>query len=344
MSNNPQLDELLRMIEDLIIENRIQEAIEKLETRMSEFEEHYEFFNSLSELYLMNEDPQTSLSYLQRALELSPENLETLELMGDTYFALMNFEVAEISWKKVTEADPKRFNIWFKLGELYYQTGEYAKATQSLLNYLEYEEDALVLSLLASIYQKMGNEIECWNKLMKAEELSPTNVKILIQIGEVYFDLDNHDRAEEYFRKATVADSSSLPAWFQLGKTYEAKQDFVQAIQSFAKVLEIDPDNVLGYYYLGKIYAADANISKSITNYEECLKRDPSFEDAALSLASLYWASKEYEKALSYLQESVRYNPESSKIFQMIGDIYEDLGDMEKALNSWERATKLEEG
>ncbi|MHA1954369.1 MAG: tetratricopeptide repeat protein [Candidatus Heimdallarchaeaceae archaeon] len=344
MSNNPQLGELLHTIEDLIIENKIQEAIDLIEARMSEFESYYEIFNSLSELYLMMDNPQTSLSHLQRALELAPENLDTLELMGDTYFALMNFEVAEISWKKVTEADPKRFNIWFKLGELYYQTGEYVKATQSLLNYLEYEEDALVLSLLASIYQKMGNEIECWNNLMRAEKLTPTNVKILNQIGEVYFDLDNFDRAEEYFRKASEANPSSIPAWFHLGKTYEAKQDFAQSIQAFVKVLEIDPDNVLGYYYLAKIYAADANIAEAITNYEECLKRDPSFEDASLSLASLYWASKNNEKALTYLQESLRYNPESSKLFQMIGDIYEDLGEMEKALNSWEQASKLEEG
>lgn len=344
MSKNPQLAELLHMIEDLIIENSIQEAIDRIEERMSEFEEYYEIFNSLSELYLMMDNPHTSLNYLQKALELAPENLDTLELMGDTYFALMNYEVAEISWKKVTEADSKRFNIWFKLGELYYQTGEYVKATQSLMNYLDYEEDALVLSLLASIYQKMGNEIECWNKLMRAEELAPTNVKLLVQIGEVYFDLDNFDRAEEYFRKASVANPSSIPAWFQLGKTYEAKQDFAHAIQAFVKVLEIDPDNVLGYYYLAKIYAADANIAESITNYEECLKRDPSFEDASLSLASLYWASKDYDRAVTFLQQSLRYNPESSKLFQMIGDIYEDLGDMEKALSSWERASKLEEG
>ena len=344
MSNNPQLDELLLTIEDLIIENKIQEAIVKVESRLSEFIDYYEIFNSLSELYLMNDDPQSSLNYLQKALELSPENLDTLELMGDTHFALMNFEVAEISWKKVTETDPKRFNIWYKLGELYYQTGEYVKATRSLKNYLEFEEDAAVLSLLGSIYQKMGNDIECWNNLMRAEELAPTNVKILVQIGEVYFDLDNFDRAEEYFKKASKANPSSIPAWFQLGKTYEALQDFVQAIHAFVKVLEIDPDNVLGYYNLAKIYAADANIEEAITNYEECLKRDPSFEDASLSLASLYWASRDLDKALSYLQNSLRYNPESSKLFQMIGDIYEDLGDMEKALNSWERATKLEEG
>ncbi len=344
MSTNPQLAELLHTIEDMIIENRIEEAIKIVEAKMSEFEDQYEIFNSLSELYIMVDDPQIALNYLQKAIELAPENLDTLELMGDTYFALMNFEVAEISWKKVTEANPKRFNIWYKLGELYYQTGEYVKATKSLINYLEYEEDATVLSLLGSIYQKMGNDIECWNNLMRAEELAPTNVKILTQIGEVYFDLDNFDRAEEYFKRASKAEPSSIPAWFQLGKTYEAQQDFVQAIHAFVKVLEIDPDNVLGYYYLAKIYSADANIAEAIVNYEECLKRDPSFEDASLSLASLYWASKNNEKALTYLQESLRYNPESSKLFQMIGDIYEDIGDMEKALNSWERASRLEEG
>jgi len=344
MSDNQELSELLLEIEDMIIENEISSAIRMLENRLHDFEDYYQIFNSLGELYMMNEDAHTSLNYLNRALELAPENLDTLELMGDTYFALMNYDQATISWNKAVELDKRRFRIWYKLGELYYQIGEYVKAQKVLINYLEYEKDSAVYSLLATIYQKMGNDIECWNNLMKAEELEPTNEKILVQIGEVYFELDNFDRAIEYFKKATEINPSSIPAWFQLAKSYEEKQDFQQSIDSYAKVVEINPDNVLGYYNLARIYAADAKINEAIRNYEECLDKDPSFEEASMALASFCWASKEYEKAISYLQEALRYNSESSRIFRLIGDVYEDLGELEKAKNSWEIASKLEEG
>ncbi len=343
MSENPQLSALLLRIEDLIIENKIKEAINILEEKISEFEDCTEIFNTLGELHLMESNPNIALRYLNRALELTPENLDTLELLGDAYYVSEEYNQAKISWIKVIEIDLRRYKIWQKLGVLYYETGEYVNANQALSKYLEFEENAEIYSLLATIFQKMGNEIECWNNLMRAEEIDPTNDRILVQIGQTYFELDNFDRAIEYFNKASEANPSNLSAWFQLGKSFEEKQNFTQALESFYKVIEIDPDNVLGYYSLAKIYAADANIVDAIRYFKECLNHDPSFEDASLSLASLYWASKEYESALALLKEALRYN-ESGQLFRLIGDIYEELGEKEKAQSNWEKATKLEEG
>jgi len=55
---------------------------------------------------------------------------------------------------------------------IYYEIGEYHEAVQALSNYLEYEEKIEIYSLLATIFKKMGNDIESWNNLMKAENLA----------------------------------------------------------------------------------------------------------------------------------------------------------------------------
>jgi len=73
MSENPQLSELLLKIEDLIMKNKTNDAIKILEERLSEFEDCSEIFNSLGELYLMENNANIALRYLNRALELTPE-------------------------------------------------------------------------------------------------------------------------------------------------------------------------------------------------------------------------------------------------------------------------------
>ncbi len=343
MHDNNDMIKILSEAEELINQHNYHKAIELLEKNLSYFENEEMFLNFLVRLHLYVGDTQSALNYLNRSLEIEQENLTTLDLSGDVFAKLKDWDQAILSWKKVSELDEKRYHVWKKIGNLYYEIGEYHEAVQAFNNFLEYEEDIELYSFLASIFKKMGNEIESWNNLMKAEKLDSDNEKILIQIGETYFDLDNHERAKDYYKKATEVNPDSIPAWFQLGKSLEATQDFIQAVESFSKVIELDPDNVLGFFNLAKIYAALANIEEATRYYEECLSRDPAFLEATLALASLSWASKNYDKAIAYLNDSLRYNENENRIFQMLGDIYEDNGEEEKALEFWEKATELEE-
>ncbi|MHA1217116.1 MAG: tetratricopeptide repeat protein [Candidatus Heimdallarchaeaceae archaeon] len=344
MSEENDLTAIFDEVERLIDQDKIAEAIELLEKQVSHYENEVTFLNFIAKIYHLTGNSQLTINYLIRSIEINPENLETLELLGDAYYSLKNWNQALISWKKICELDPKRYLLWNKIGDLYYEIGEYFDATKAFTNFLEYEENIDVYSILSTIYKKMGNEIESWNNLMKAEQLDPKNEKILMQIGDTYLDLDNYDRAEDYFRSVTKINEENLQAWFQLGKTLEAKQDFIQAIDSFSKVIELDPDNVLGFFNLANIYASLANIEEAIRYYEECLSRDSSFLEASMSLASLSWASKDYDKANAYLEDALRYNKAEARLYRMLGDISEDLGEEEKALDYWEKALELEEG
>lgn len=331
-------------VERLVEENKIEEAIGLLEKQVVHYENEVTFLNFISKIYYLTDKAELAVNYLNRSIEIDSENLETLELLGDVFFKLKNWDQALISWKKVCELDVKKYLLWNKIGNLNYEIGEYAEATKAFSNFIEYEENTEVYSLLSTIYKKMGNEIESWNNLMKAEQLDPTNEKILMQIGETYLELDNYDRAEDYFQTVSKLNEENLQSWFYLGKTQEAKQDFIQAIDAFSKVIELDPDNVLGFFNLANIYASLANIEEAIRYYEECLSRDPAFMEASMSLASLSWASKDYDKAVSYLEDALRYNEKEARIYRMLGDISEDLGDDEKTLEYWEKASDLEEG
>jgi len=343
MQDNNDMMLILSKAEELITQDKFHEAIKILENNLDSFANEVMFLNFLIRLYLFVDDSQSAFNYLMRALEIEQENLTTLELGGEVFHVLRDFKQAEIAWKKIVEIDVKRYKIWKKLGKLYYEIGEYHEAVQAFSNYLEYEENIEIYSLLSTIYKKMGNEIESWNNLMKAEKLDPENETVLLQIGETYLDLDNYDRAIDYFQKTTNNNPENISAWFQLGRSYEANNESVEAIEAFSNVIELDPDNVLAFFHLAKTYAALAKIEEASRYYEECLSRDPSFLEATLALASLSWVAKDNSKAIAYLEDSLRYNVDNYRLLQMLGDIYEDLGDDMKAAEYWAKASELEE-
>ena len=103
MSIDPLLEELIETTNELIKYGEFEKAIELLEKNLELYEDQYPIFINLGKAYLKLEDIQTSIQYLNRALEILPENPETLELMGSAYFEAKDWDQALASWKKITE-------------------------------------------------------------------------------------------------------------------------------------------------------------------------------------------------------------------------------------------------
>lgn len=343
MTEYEALSELIERIDELVKKEQYNLAIETIENQIDNFGDKQILYDFLGKLNMLVKDPLKAAGFLIKSLEIQPDNALTLELLGDAYYAMENWEETIISWHKVCEIDQQKFDVWKKLGELYYQIGEYAKATKALQVFLEYEENVDVYSLLADIFRKMGNDIESWNQLMKAEKLAPDNRRILIQIGQSYSDIGNYERAIDYFQKVVSDEPENAAALFFLGKMHVSKKNYTQAIEFFSQIIEIDPDNALAYYEIADIYASQAKIDEAIKMYDECLSKDPSIEEASVAIASLHWVSKKYEKALTYLKEALRYNKTSIDALQMIGDIYEDLDDEEQAEEYWSKVAEIKE-
>ncbi|MCK5305406.1 MAG: tetratricopeptide repeat protein, partial [Candidatus Heimdallarchaeota archaeon] len=125
MADDIHLIDIIQRTKELISKDSLEDAISFLERQLPEFENTPRFLNYLGQLYLNKNDPSSALNYLNRSLEIQSENAETLDNIGDTFFHLENWEQAIISWKKACELDEKRFGIWEKAGNLYYDMGEY---------------------------------------------------------------------------------------------------------------------------------------------------------------------------------------------------------------------------
>lgn len=73
----------------------------------------------LAKLYFDAGLYQDAITYFDQALELSPDDIEVLLMLGVSHYNLNNFDEAEQNWLRVTKLAPDKAEPWYNLGFLY---------------------------------------------------------------------------------------------------------------------------------------------------------------------------------------------------------------------------------
>ena len=71
MQDTNDMISILTEAEDLISKDKIQEAIDILEEQLPNFDNEILFLNFLGRLYLLKDNPQTALKYINQSLEIN---------------------------------------------------------------------------------------------------------------------------------------------------------------------------------------------------------------------------------------------------------------------------------
>ena len=151
-----------------------------------------------------------SLPYLEKALELSPADLNTLSTLGIVYDNLTMDEQCE---------------------KLYEQGLRYHPDNILLLNNYAYH--------LAERGKKLKEALEMSRKTIEAE---PENSSYLDTYGWIYYKLKDYKNAKKYIEKA-IKLGSNAELLEHLGDVYEAMGEIVKALKYWNKALEESPDN-----------------------------------------------------------------------------------------------------
>jgi cytochrome c-type biogenesis protein CcmH/NrfG len=104
----------------------------------------------------------------------------------------------------------------------------------------------------------------------------PNNLKVLIQLGNLYFDANQFDPAIETYSRALEIDPKNPDVRTDMGIMYRKKRDYDRAIAEFKKAAEVDPKHVNSRYNLGIVLLHDKqDIKGAIKAWEDYLRVEP---------------------------------------------------------------------
>lgn len=182
-------------------------------------------------------------------------------------------------------------------------------------------------------------EIEFYKK---AIDILPENKEVYSNLGRIYYEKGEYDKAKLAFEKALSLDPINSIAYINLGMTYARIGDTEKAIRFNEEAINLDPKMSIAYINLGLAYGEKGDSEKAIEFYTKALSLDPKGSITYINLGIENVKKGKIEMAIDFFKEAMKLNPNQKEVYNNIGIAYAKKGDTEKAIEFFEKATYLE--
>ena len=181
------------------------------------------------------------------AVELSPQDAEAHNNLGNTLKELGRLEEAETSYRQAITLKPDYAEAHNKLGVILQQLDRLSEAEASFRQAIKLKPD------LAVAHYNLGNSLKEQGKLKEVEEslgqaikLKPNYTEAHINLGNTLKEQGKLKEAEASFRKAITLKPELAIAHYNLGKIYKKIGKNAKAVECFEKTLELNSEDLLG--------------------------------------------------------------------------------------------------
>ena len=208
--------------------------------------------------------------------------------------------------------------------------------------------DADKNSIIAKIFTlalQIQNKGELKIALQKYNEvltIDPDHVETLNNIGIIFFQLKEYQKAITYFDKTIKTDPNYFNAKKNLGVTFNAIGEYTKAAEIFEIAIRNEPNNSDNHYNLGIIYQESRKLQKGINCYEKAIELDPNNVNAHNNLGSIFQTLGEHQKAKDCFDKVIEINPNYISALSNAGSALLGLGRYQEAKIYFKKAIEID--
>ena len=164
-------------------------------------------------------------------------------LMADTHLSRNEFEEAEPLFVAIIEEDPSHLDAHHKLGLMYMKMGRFGDAELYFSKLVNLKQDPVYFSNLGAALYQQQRLIEAAEAYENAISLDDRRGERLQSLGQVYYELGEHEKALHYFERAARRKPKDLELKLVLADLYEKAGQIEAAEDMFKSILQADPYN-----------------------------------------------------------------------------------------------------
>ncbi len=273
-----------------------------------------------------NENYPMALENLQQVVALKPDKIDAYYYLGNTYVKMQNDAMAEQTFIKGLEVDPKEQRIAVALMEVYEKTGQTAKQVAVMEDLAEHLEDAETWLAVGNLHDQQGSKTKAKNSFVKALEIDPENQAANIRLALMLYEEENYleaiPRLEKAFEFAPDNDTVSR----SLATAYQKSGRIEDAIDKYDGIIKNDPGNVNAYLNLIGLYRADKKDSKAIETANALKKVDPDNAYSYLNLAAIYLSQNKLGDAESNANLTISKDSSLHQPYIVLASVFQSRG------------------
>jgi tetratricopeptide (TPR) repeat protein len=259
---------------------------------------------------------EEALNGYQMAINLTPDFKWAYWGLKNSYLTTIEnstplYDQALEACKLVTELDPEDPRAYFETGDVYLRMGNLQMAYDCFATASEKDKTYIPAWLnMAEIKFREHKDDEAVRLYQKVIRINPNFAQGYYELGRVYKEIRENEKALANLRKAIELDIDYTEAHFAIGQIcFEERQDEIARIR-FSRVIELAPTYAPAHYFLGLLHHRNGRFQQAIEEFNTAI--DLSHEPARIQfdLARLYADAGNWNEAKNLLEVVLAANPD----------------------------------
>lgn len=351
-------------------------AIDHIESTNGDLRDLDAPYNNLSWAYFQLGDYVKSLSYIEKALAIEPNDHIEYVNKGNALYGLGRYEEALQNYIMAQSINRHSYNAYYGEGTIYFEYEQYEKAIEAFNTYLSYQaDDFYALEYIVYSYLYLGESIQAlriaddflndnednyyayelkgvvleWTSdyddvrrfYERVVKQFPDLIEPKMRLAENDYYFGFYHQAATQYAQLIEKDPLNLDLYVWLIYTYSALGELDKAEHYFNQGVQIDHTAYELYNAIGNAYLDHTLYMESIQYFDQSIELNPHIEDSYLhKLYALYFGNR-YSLCIEYGKQYMNLFAYSSNIPWFIGESYYELGEYEEAIYYYEKAFQL---
>ena len=277
----------------------------------------------------------------EQALKLDPTNLRALENLGN-YYALLDPDKSLAYYQRYVDLSPRDADIHFQMAIVEHKKGHLQKALARYQESIALDPSQLASHLaLAELYEQQYSTAAALEQYAIASQLQPSNPLVLMRSGNLLYRNGKWDDAQQAYLNVQKATPEDPTVYYWLARVAEEKKNWKEAAADAEKAFTLSKDPQflpLTAYYM----TLDHQVDNAIKYLEMAKKNDPDNANVLLFLGMNYLDLDKADKAQEALSKGVTLYPKDVQMRFHLGMTEDRLGHFDAATAQFEAILKLD--
>lgn len=155
----------------------------------------------------------------------------------------------------------------------------------------------------------------------KAISLEPSNPVLRTELGKLYLEKGEREKAKEQFSRARELKSDYLEASLQEALIFERENNLEEAVKKIENLAKDFPFNSEVLFQLGRLYFNTGRLDEAISQFKTIVNFFPDHSNALYSLGVAYQKKGQKEEAISYFEKVLELNPDNQNVIQKLEEL-----------------------
>ncbi len=173
---------------------------------------------------------------------------------------------------------------------------------------------------------RKGDLKEAEKLLIQSISMNPSHVEAHARLGSIYLKLEQHGKAELFFRKLVVARPDEAVYHSNLGLALFNQERLQESREFYEKAVELDDKRAGRFFSLARVNYALGEYEKAFEFIHRALELDSANIDYGLTLASWYLEKDLVQEAKTILEAIVCNWPENQNAIEMLAELEKNSG------------------